>query len=379
MIRWRAAIFVIVIGRMASASPIAAGGYLKYLHSLWIPAESSRWYQGATLHGRFDARGYLAPWLTTNLGLRGLFCAGGLFAQTPGSGTQDYATTFFDWSRRFLAEGSSQLSVGMDRLSIEFTPARWRVVIGRQRVNWGMNLVWNPNDLFNSYSFFDFDYEERPGTDAVSAQYYTGVASSVQLVYKIEKTWEKRALAARYFFNLQGFDLQVLGGVWGEDWVWGGGWSGQIHGAAFRGEWTSFSPRKSAQAGGTANAASVSADYTFRNHLYIQASVLYNSAAKDESVADNLFDTRNLSAKNLFPARWVYFVETRLPLTPLWQGGMAGMIHPADGSFFLIPSISYSLTEDLDVLLLGQCSLGRRGSRLGGYGSLYHIRLKWSF
>ena len=37
-----------------------------------------------------------------------------------------------------------------------------------------MNLVWNPNDLFNAFSFVDFDYEERPGSDALRIQKYTG-------------------------------------------------------------------------------------------------------------------------------------------------------------------------------------------------------------
>ena len=34
---------------------------------------------------------------------------------------------------------------------------------GRQRINWGQTFVWNVNDVFNAYSYFDFDYKERPG------------------------------------------------------------------------------------------------------------------------------------------------------------------------------------------------------------------------
>lgn len=55
----------------------------------------------------------------------------------------------------------------IDRLNLSFRHNNWQIRAGRQRINWGINLVSNPNDLFNTYSFFDFDYEERPGADAL--------------------------------------------------------------------------------------------------------------------------------------------------------------------------------------------------------------------
>ncbi|MCG8318265.1 MAG: hypothetical protein MI921_02070 [Cytophagales bacterium] len=51
-------------------------------------------------------------------------------------------------------------------------------VIGKHRINWGKSYVWNPNDVFNAYSFFDFDYEERRGTDALLIKYTTSPFSS---------------------------------------------------------------------------------------------------------------------------------------------------------------------------------------------------------
>lgn len=33
-------------------------------------------------------------------------------------------------------------------------------------------MAWNPNDWFNTYNYFDFDYEERPGTDAIRVRVY---------------------------------------------------------------------------------------------------------------------------------------------------------------------------------------------------------------
>ena len=73
----------------------------------------------------------------------------------------------------------------IDRVFLEYNKNDWEVRVGRQRINWGINLAWNPNDVFNAYSFFDFDYEERPGSDAIRIRKYTGIASSVELAANI--------------------------------------------------------------------------------------------------------------------------------------------------------------------------------------------------
>ena len=69
-----------------------------------------------------------------------------------------------------------------DRLFIEWNKEKWNIRIGRQRINWGINLAFNPNDIFNAYNFLDFDYEERPGVDAARVQYYYGSFSGLDLV-----------------------------------------------------------------------------------------------------------------------------------------------------------------------------------------------------
>ena len=75
----------------------------------------------------------------------------------------------------FLNEQSFFLNTTVDRLWVDFNYGKFQARVGRQRINWGQTLVWNPNDIFNAYSFFDFDYVERPGSDAVRLQYYPGL------------------------------------------------------------------------------------------------------------------------------------------------------------------------------------------------------------
>ena len=88
-------------------------------------------------------------------------------------------------SWNILTEKSFFLNTTIDRLWVDFNYGKLQVRAGRQRINWGQTLIWNPNDIFNAYSFFDFDYIERPGSDAVRVQYYPGSSSSVEAAVKV--------------------------------------------------------------------------------------------------------------------------------------------------------------------------------------------------
>src|SRR5688500_3677401 len=66
----------------------------------------------------------------------------------------------------------------LDRAFVRYSKNKWEATLGRQRVNWGVTLAWNPNDIFNAYSLYDFDYEERPGSDAGRIVFYPSSSSS---------------------------------------------------------------------------------------------------------------------------------------------------------------------------------------------------------
>ena len=89
-----------------------------------------------------------------------------------------------DLSWNLLDEQSFFLNTTIDRLWVDLNYGKFQARIGRQRINWGQTLVWNPNDIFNVYSFFDFDYVERPGSDAIRLQYYPDSSSALNLQLK---------------------------------------------------------------------------------------------------------------------------------------------------------------------------------------------------
>ena len=280
-----------------------------------------------------------------------------------------------------IASGDSWfLHSAIDRAFIDYTLDKWQFTVGRQRINWGVNLVWNPNDIFNTFSYFDFDYEERPGTDGVKIQYYTGVTSSAQLVYKIGHNNDATAIAGMYRFLKGSTDFQVLGGWAGKDFVFGGGWSGDIKGGGFRGEVSYFHPTKKDNGSEQAFVASVSGDYTLKNSLYLHTALLFNSNGKTGDAGGNrgIFN-QDLSAKMLSLGMYNLFGQISFPFTPLFSGNFAVIMNPLDQSSFLGPSLTYSIGNNLEIMINGQYFLGHRGTEYGDYGKALYGRLKWSF
>ncbi len=267
-----------------------------------------------------------------------------------------------------------------DRAWIDYTSGKWQLRVGRQRINWGTNLVWNPNDVFNTFSYFDFDYEERPGTDGIRIQYYSNTTSSAEMVYKIGRNNKETAIAGMYRFLKSSYDIQFLGGRVGKDYVLGGGWAGDILGGGFRGEATWFKPRhKSDDTSFESFVASISGDFTFKNSLYMHVAALYNSHGTTKNAGGRSFFDPDISAKMLSYGKVQLFAQTSFPFTPLFSGDISAILNPFDGSSFLGPSLTYSVGNNWTVMLNGQLFMGQAGSEYGDYGQAVYGRIKWAF
>ena len=154
-----------------------------------------------------------------------------------------------------------------------------------------------PNDIFNSYSYFDFDYPERPGMDGVRMQYYTGVASSIEAVAKINSNNDITA-AVMYATTIKGYDVQlIVGELEQNDWVFGGGYSGSLFKAGFYGE-ISYLMNMDNQDDDIL-LASIGANYMFKNSLMFSTEYLYSDNQNAQSLAYNsLFYTQSSVKKS---------------------------------------------------------------------------------
>lgn len=357
-------------------------GYVKYLQTVSYQDFNEEWLTYSFFHNRLNFEWYPNNTFTFNAGMRNRFFYGEFIKNTPlfadfvsrDNGFLDLKAVPFEGDSYFLA-------TEFDRLYIDIVKDKWQARIGRQRINWGQNLIWNPNDVFNAFSYFDFDYEERPGTDAVKITYYPDFTSTAEFIYELGDNIEDMSFAGLYRFNKWSYDIQFLGGLVKNDLVAGTGWSGNISDAAFRGEITYFhnSDRLDKSVGQWV--ASISGDYTFSNQLYLHSGYIFNSRG---STGNASFDElvllgKNLNARNLTPSKGEMFFQASYPITPLTSADIGSIVNPYDGSWFIGPSVTISLRNDLELLLTGQLFYGPSRSEYGDFGKLWFGRLRWSF
>ena len=359
-------------------------GYLKGLVSAQT-VDEGEWLMEGTIHNRMDFNWYISDHFTLTTGLRNRIIAGNTVSQIP-----DYSqfigrdNGYFDlswvWADQNDWIGISQF----DRLMLDYTTGNLQIIVGRQRINWGQTFVWNPNDLFNTYSYFDFDYEEKPGTDALRVQYYVGESSKIELSTSVDAA-SKITSSFLYRFNTKGYDIQFLGGIYTEtDYLVGGGFSGSIAGGGFSGEFTYFHPMEDMDQSGNAT-ATIHYDYTFSNSLNIQFETLYNGFGADDmtgGLQDVIF--QDLSPKNLFPTKLAFFASGGYDLSPLWRLMLAGMYGPAGNFMYVGPTINYIMSNNMELAGFGQYYYmdeiqDALGDPLVNSGFAAFIRYKWSF
>jgi len=359
-------------------------GYLKGMVSFQSIGEGDVLFEG-TIHNRMDFNWYISDHLTFSAGLRNRVIAGNTVSQIPNySDYIDRDTGYFDLSWVWADEqnwiGISQF----DRFMLDYTTGNLQIILGRQRINWGQTFVWNPNDLFNTYSYFDFDYEEKPGSDALRLQYYIGESSKLELSTALNSESEVTSVLF-YRFNTKGYDIQFLGGVYTQsDYVLGGGFSGSIAGGGFSGELTYFHPMDIDE-GDKAITATLHYDYTFKNSLNLQFETLYNGFGQDDissGIGDFLF--QDLSPKTLFPTKLALFGSGGYQLSPLFYVMLAGMYGP-DGNFWYAgPTLTYSVSNTMELAGFGQYfSMDEiedtSGTPMVNQGVAIFVRYKWSF
>ncbi len=289
--------------------------------------------------------------------------------------SQDNGIIDLSWNA--IDDGNVFFNTTIDRALINYTKGDWDITLGRQRVNWGMNLIWNPNDIFNTYNFLDFDYEERPGSDAIRIQYYIGDFSKIEVAAKKGRGSHDKIVATMYKFNKASYDIQLITGIYKKDWMLGVGWAGNLKEAGFKGEVSYFIPYENYYNSENVLSASVSVDYGFKKGLYINSSVLYNSSADNASGSIGGLLYNNLSAKNLMPYEYSGFLQLAKEINPIFKGTLSTIYSPTNHSVIVIPSLDYSIATNWELNFTSQSFFEFEDYQT--LGNNLFVRLRWSF
>ncbi|RKY93732.1 MAG: hypothetical protein DRQ01_04020, partial [Ignavibacteriae bacterium] len=309
-------------------------GYAKYLFTSSKPSQLNDRFNDHLIHSRFNSKWYPTNAITAALELR--------FRAFYGESVEKFPNfkEFIQTPRGFVDLDvllwESEKSIGyleVDRLWLDWYTQDLQVTVGRQRVAWGTAWVWNPTDLFNPLDVLDFDYEERPATDAVRLQYYTGAVTKLDIAYKPAKNPENQILAGLWSINNWNYDFNLIAGMRFKRWLAGASWAGDILSAGFRGEVLVSQPPNKPDTNSIYVAlgesslssfndpmisVSLSGDYTFPNTFYIHTEILYNNNGKTSNTF--LFLPEAFKLGMLTAARWSVYQEFAYDITPLLRG-----------------------------------------------------------
>lgn len=265
------------------------------------------------------------------------------------------------------------LYTNIDRFYADVQVRNWNLRAGRQRINWGVTPAWNPNDLFNTYNFFDFDYEERPGSDAVKLKFVPNARSSLEAA--ISQTTNLPIMAVRYATNVRGYDIQLLAGSYRKQFTAGAGWAGSIGSIGFKGEWQFYGATRQKKA---QSILSISADRMFKGNLYLSSGLLYDQRGLSEPPETWSSTVFTVTPQRLMPGRWTMLLSGTKQFTPLFSATLNLIYSPGIRLFILYPALQYNLKTNLDLDLIAQSFwIPSGGSTMKSHS--FFLRLKWSY
>ena len=362
-------------------------GYLSNIQSVMIAGSfRSDWISDNLFHNRLNFGWYPKENIKFSLQMRNRFMYGETVKAMPDMGKEwGNDRGLLDLSFNVFNEKSFLLNSAIDRLNVQYTYRKLILTVGRQRINWGQSFVWNPNDIFNVQNYFDWDYMEKQGSDAIRIQYYTGVKSVLEFAAKTDV--DNNLTAAGLFrFNKWEYDFQIIGGIFEQtDYIGGLGWAGNIRNSGFRGELSWFHPIRNFKDSNSLFIISVSGDHVFSNALFLQSEILYSPLPQDFNAEGFVeYFAGQLNVKKLSISEWSFFLQTSYPVSPLVNLSLSGMYLPDLNGFYAGPTLGLSLTDNVELSIVTQNFNGEfinSGSSQKERKNLFlgFLRFKWNF
>lgn len=324
-------------------------GYVKDLNSFQLPVKNTPFHYSNLVHNRLNFK-----WQSTHFNASAEMRNRLLWNNAPGPA--------------FYGK--------IERGWIEYKSTRWSIKAGRQRINWGMNNAWNPNDVFNTYNMFDFDYEERAGVDGLRIHYQKNETSAVELAATNDVASKTINGAIKYNFNRTNYDWQLITGLNQKRITLGVGWQGSIGETGFKGEGQYFLSTKN---GEQILNASIEVDHITKNGWYLNAAALFNQQGIVSATSDWSSLSFQNKPDNLMPTRWNIMAGISKEVTPIISGRLNMFYAPFSNTMVVFPSARFSIFSNVDLDFFWQSLLGFEQGKINAINHLGVLRGKWSF
>lgn len=259
---------------------------------------------------------------------------------------KDIRQTYFGLDRTFADTSDLWGRTSVHRFYLTAKSDRISGTLGRQRIAWGTERLWNPTDLFNPASPFSIERDERTGTDAVRLDLYPGPLSGVTAVYAPEREGNDD-IAFRAKTNMRGYDVSLVLASLGDRNLAGIDFAGNLGDSSLRGEATYESMKRAnplfPEMAERFSRAVLSWDYTFPNTLYVLLEYLYNGGNVKQDVPLTFVQAGIMTKnRNFLAAGFGY------DLTPLIRPECTFIVDVDGKGVFAGPSVKYNVRENVD-------------------------------
>lgn len=319
----------------------------------------------------------------------------------------------FDATTDWFQRPTQAASLWVDRLNVKLTLPKADITIGRQAITFGKAYFWNPLDEFLPFDARQIDRDYKAGVDAVRIDIPRGQFSGVSLVAAFGReltpagtyrygdqafaaSWYGSAAIARYFTTVHGWDAAgQVGKVYGGYEV-GGGATGEIAHVEVRGEAAYTWAMPSLQlpfplSGSLINdhfEAVAGVGKRFENTLWIELEHFHNGAGDPQNLDAAL--VRFASGATLNLGREITGITASYDVLPIVTGQIAALHSWSDGSSQLQPTVSYSVSDNSDLIAGLTVGIGPASGRsdtsvthlkseFGSFPRAYFVEFKWYF
>jgi len=249
------------------------------------------------------------------------------------------------------------------------------LLVGKQQISLGTGYVWNPTDVFNFKDLLDPTYEQ-PGHNALRMDCPLSQLFTLLVLYSPEADWRNStkllSLRGRWgHFDFSGIGIETQWIV--NDYytftatqkrrrLVGGDFAGELLGLGLWGE----GAYNFIQQGKDFWELVGGGDYTFDSGLYLMVEIYHHSLAKSDHREYDLNDWLRFfyQEQKSITRDQVYWL-VQYPATDLLKVGGSALVSLSDGSVALVPTILYSLYENLELVLIGNINLGKEGTAYG--------------
>lgn len=270
---------------------------------------------------------------------------------------------------------------------VTLRPGPVEITAGKQFLTWGAAAVFNPTELFRPKNILEPSYE-REGVGGLSAKLPLAQLSDVRIAWVPNGGFETSGKVLRARHHIAGFDLSgliaevheqlvpvgIIGieGLLSRRRVIGGDITGELLGLGVWTEatWSDFAEDRWIE-------ATIGGNYTLRDGTLILVEGYYNGRGDWDSPYTPTAWLHRLAGTGRTLGRAIIVGNVTRPFGQLWTLGLATLGNIGDQSAVLIPSVSYSFAQNVDLLFNGLLHLGPDGTEFGAgsYGGVLRGRV----